>query len=125
EPHPLRRHPVEPGRLNDLLSVTAQIAVPQIVGHDEDDVRPTRLIRLNGRRHSEEDNHQEDGPQPPAGRRALKLALLSHNSTAMDLAIDVKQEGPRMTRIGRIFAVVIPAEVSRKNPLSPARSASS
>ncbi len=52
EPHPLSRHPVEPRRADAALAVRAQLAVPEIVGKDEDDVgrRGGSFRRLPGRR---------------------------------------------------------------------------
>ena len=42
ESHPLGCHPVETGRLNSLLAVTTEIAITEVVGQHEDDVRPLR-----------------------------------------------------------------------------------
>jgi hypothetical protein len=41
EPRALGRHPVEVGGADDGPAVAAQVAVAQVVGHDDDDVRLT------------------------------------------------------------------------------------
>ena len=43
EPHPLLGHPVDVGRAVELRAITANVAVPQIVADDEDEVG--RLLR--------------------------------------------------------------------------------
>ncbi len=39
ETQPLGRHAVEIGGLDDLLTVTTQVSVTEVIGHDVDDVR--------------------------------------------------------------------------------------
>ena len=65
EPHALRGQPVDMGRLEVLLPVAAQVAVPGIVGHDVDDVRFLwgRRCRKNLEREAEAYNGQEGSHQ--------------------------------------------------------------
>ena len=37
----LRRHPVEVRRFHDLLAVTTEVPVSEVIGHDVDDIRRT------------------------------------------------------------------------------------
>ena len=48
KPHPLGRQAVDTRCADLRLPVTAQVTVAQVIGHDEDDVRP-RLARRSGR----------------------------------------------------------------------------
>ena len=58
--HPFGGHLVDAGRADFLLAVGAKLAVPQVVGQNENDVRlPTLTGRLRGRRASVTDHERE------------------------------------------------------------------
>ena len=58
EANPLRRHPVQTRRPDDLLTVGPEVSVPQVVGQDEDHVGTIRR-RGRGRRHGQ--HERQDG----------------------------------------------------------------
>ena len=58
EANPLRGHPVQTRRPDDLLPVGAEVSVPQVVGEDEDHVGTIRR-RGRGRRHGKQE--RQDG----------------------------------------------------------------
>jgi hypothetical protein len=57
EPHPFPRHLVEPRRGDPALAIRTEVSIPEIIGHDEDDVRrPGReLTREPGGSRNEEE----------------------------------------------------------------------
>ena len=59
--HPLGGQPVDVGRADFLLAVAAQVAVAQVVGEDEDDVR--LAARRRGRHHFAEQLGKNQGDE--------------------------------------------------------------
>jgi hypothetical protein len=59
ESQSLGGHPIKVRRLNHLLSVAAQVTVPQIIGHDINDIGSLRVGRNQSR--SDQGRVKDDG----------------------------------------------------------------
>src|SRR5207249_9990289 len=91
EANPFRGQTVEGGRARELLAVTPEVAIAEVVGQDEDDVGTQGAMLVGGDRVAAPGRKQHD-PDPGRGPPSWRRSRLAHRCAPR---IDVAAPGRR------------------------------